>query len=205
MKKSLIVLCLILILLLCACRRIKQPDDTNYASSNSSEVNSDYSFVSSDLILPDRDDPTVSSTSSDNETVTSSDEQNTSSEESVQVENLSIEMEKYYYLPTNYTVSFFLSNERKSAFTYYTDFFLQKYEDGEWEYYPTTSGEIEYSFNTARSDSYRTFIVLNLKDQYNTPLPIGKYRIIQASDGGIITSNIFEVVEKEFFGTDDAQ
>lgn len=114
-------------------------------------------------------------------------------------------MEKYFFRPGNYTFSIVLTNEKRNAFTYYTDFFLQKYEDGKWDYYPTKNGEIEYKFDTARSDSYRMFIVLNFKDKYNTPLPVGKYRIIQASDGGIITSNVFEVVEDEFFDGEVAQ
>ena len=180
MKKVLLIFSLIIILSLCSCRKINQPDDTNYAGSNSSELNSDISFTTSDIVLPERDEPTSSTNSSsvsenDNDTVTSHDSIDNSTPAVTLNAELAIDLSKPYYRSSVKTLSITLYNEKKSKFTYYTDFFLQRYENGEWIYHTTQSGEINYEYKTAESTSHVQFIVYDITKLYKTPLPFGTY------------------------------
>lgn len=214
MKKLLLVLVILLALLLCSCRKINQPDNTGNFSSNSSEINSDcISDNSSVVSLPERNDfsSNSSTTSSQNNIVTSygemtdSNKGNTPSDIPAREVKLSIDVDKPYYRNTISAISFTLYNENKGIFTYKTDFFLQIYEDGKWKYHTTKSGEIDYKFNTAESDSHVVTIIYKIDDLYNSPLPYGTYRFIQESDDGTITSNSFEIVENSFFDGEDTQ
>lgn len=206
MKKFLLVFSLIIILSLCSCRKINQPDDTNYTNSNSSELNSDFSSTTSDFVFPERDDPSTSSINSSRpDPDTSSHDNSSSSETTTAKVSLAIDVGMPYYRTSIKAISFTLYNEYKSKFTYYTDFFLQKYEDGKWKYQTTKSGEINYLFKTAESESYVDFLVLDLRELYDLPLSTGTYRIIQESDDAVITSKTFEIVEDSFFDGEQPQ
>lgn len=214
MKKALLIFMILPTLLLCSCRKINQPDNLGYLSSNSSEINSDYISDNSSIIsLPERNDFSSDySAPSDEENIvtsygemTDSGQANTSSNIPAKEVKLSIDVDKPYYRSTISAISFTLYNENKSIFTYKTDFFLQIYEDGKWKYHTTKNGEIDYKFNTAESDSHVTSIIYQIDNLYNTPLPYGKYRFIQESDYGTITSNSFEIVEDSFFDGEEVQ
>lgn len=199
MKKLLLIFVLLITLLLCSCRKINQPDDTNYTSSNSSDISSDVSSTTSDFVLPER--PTSTTTSSEQE-ITTSDADNTASTESTvktAADTLSIDVQNPYYRTSVKILSLTLYNEEKSKFTYYTDFFLQRYQDGKWTYCNTKDGEINYLFKTAESESHVQSILFDLSKLYNLPLSTGTYRIIQQSDDGTITSKSFEIVDDSFF------
>ena len=202
LKKILIVFVLLIALLMCSCRRINQQDtDTNYTGSNSSELNSDISEITSQITTPNT---SVSVDTSRPEPGTSSNEDNTSNETVAKVD-LAIDTDNPYYKTTVKTISFTLYNNYKSRFTYYSDFFLQIYINGDWKYYPTADGEINYQFKKLESDSYVTSYVFDLRNLYNLPLPVGTYRIIQQTDDAVITSRSFEVVDDSFFGDEQEQ
>ena len=203
MKKLLLILALCLPLLLCSCRKINQTDN-DYQYSNTSDISSDYVDISSDYVssvtssLPERTDPAdgeESDTNYGSHNTTALDEE----AKTVTVDSLSIDMDKTYYRNTVKILTFTLYNEDKNIFTYYTDFFLQTYVDGEWKYYTTKSGEVEYKFNTKDAESYIEFVKFDLSDNYNLPLPLGTYRIVQESDYGTIVSRSFEIVDDSYF------
>lgn len=200
MKKILLIFSLIVILLLCcSCKKINHTDNTEYTSSVLDEISSDGSSVSSEMILPERDLPNESSNTLSNETTQVLSEEETTSEVVILSDHLNIDVYRPHYLNTNFNISFTLYSDIKSSFTYFTDFFLQIYEDGEWKYHTTKNGEIEYTFNTKKSESHIEFVVFDLQNKYHSPLPNGTYRIIQESDYGTIISNSFQVVDSNFY------
>lgn len=210
MKKFLLIFTMICLLLLCSCRRLNQPDDIYYSNNNSSDISSNFSFVTSDFSsttsdttttnLPERDDPTSSSeNTSSQDIVTSYGELDNSIENNVDISTISIETTDIYYSNMSNSISFTIFNSRKKSFTYFTDFFLQKYENGDWEYVETKDRNINYKFETTISTSSVEIISLKIKDLYNAPLLTGNYRIIQESDYGTLVSNEFVIVEEDFF------
>ena len=210
MKKILLVFALVFILLLCSCSKMNQVPDTNnnYTDNNSSETDFDTSSVISDFTLPERDDPSTSTQESESDNVVTSnpeyEHEDTISSDVKVSDNLSIDVHIPYYRSSVNYISFTLYSDG-GVFTYYTDFFLQKYENGKWEYYPTKNGEINYKFNVAKSTSNTETINYDLKNLYNTPLPYGKYRFIQHNDFGSIESREFEIVEDSFFDGEQPQ
>lgn len=181
---------------------MNKTENNDFISNNSSStVTSDYSSTVSQLILPERVEPDASSStnteaSSQQDIVASYDEPDTSSQESVDVASLNIETLKPDYTTTSNSISFTLFSDNRSNFTYYTDFFLQRYEDGKWNYVTTKSGIIDYKFNTATATSNIESLSIYLKELYETPLATGRYRIIQESDEGSIVSNEFGIIEE---------
>ncbi len=196
MKKIFLIFCLIAIVLLCSCRKINQPENNNYTSSNSSDVNSDFSSVTSELVLPERDEPT---TSVDQESNISSDETVTSDNTVLSTPQLTITIDKTYYRSSISAISFTLFNEKRNKFTYKNDFFLQQYKDGEWKAYKTKSGEFDYEVLTIDTESHIEFVIYDLKKLYDTPLEFGTYRFVLETDYGTITSNSFKIMEDSFF------
>lgn len=203
MKKISLVLALIIILSLCSCRKVNQTD-TDHSSNNFFAASSEYSSDISNLVLPERNDPS-SANSQDKVTNNGSyDYSNDTSSDDEEV-SLTIYVDNSYYRPSISAISFILYNENKNKFTYKTDFFLQIYEDGDWKYYPTKNGEIEYKNYTADSETYIEDLILNIKNKYETPLKVGTYRIVQENDNGIINSDKFSIVEDSFFDGYDIQ
>lgn len=203
MKKISLVLALIIILSLCSCRKVNQTD-TDHSSNNFFAASSEYSSDVSNLVLPERNDPS-SANSQDKVTNNGSyDYSNDTSSDDEEV-SLTIYVDNSYYRPSISAISFILYNENKNKFTYKTDFFLQIYEDGDWKYYPTKNGEIEYKNYTADSETYIEDLILNIKNKYETPLKVGTYRIVQENDNGIINSDKFSIVEDSFFDGYDIQ
>ena len=203
MKKISLVLALIIILSLCSCRKVNQTD-TDHSSNNFFAASSEYSSDVSNLVLPERNDPS-SANSQDKVTNNGSyDYSNDTSSDDEEV-SLTIYVDNSYYRPSISAISFILYNENKNKFSYKTDFFLQIYEDGDWKYYPTKNGEIEYKNYTADSETYIEDLILNIKNKYETPLKVGTYRIVQENDNGIINSDKFSIVEDSFFDGYDIQ
>ena len=196
MKKILLIFCLIAMVLLCSCRRINQPENNNYTSSNFGDINSDNSSVVSELVLPERDEPTASV---DQESNISSDETVSSDNSIFSTPQLTITVDKPYYRSSISAISFTLFNEKRNKFTYKNDFFLQQYKDGEWKAYKTKSGEFNYEVLTIDTESYIEFVIYDLKKLYNTPLEFGTYRFVLETDYETFTSNSFEIIEDSFF------
>ena len=203
LKKICILLCVCIIFTLCSCRKLNQTDNTDFTSNNSSlTTSSDYSSEVSQLTLPERAEPNTSSSSSvvsdssQQDIVTNYDEGYTSSQETVNVDNLNIETDKPDYSTFAESISFTLFSDTKEGFFYYTDFFLQKYENGKWIYVATKNGSIDYKFNTATASNYVESLYINVSELYETPLTTGRYRIVQESDDGSIISNEFGIVEE---------
>ncbi len=196
MKKILLIFCLIALVLLCSCRRINQPENNSYTSSNSSDIISDYSSVTSELVLPERDEPTAST---EQESNISSDETVSSNNTILSTPQLTITVDKPYYRSSISAISFTLFNEKRNKFTYKNDFFLQQYKDGEWKAYKTKSGEFDYEVLTVNTESYIEFVIYDLKKLYDTPLEFGTYRFVLESDNGTVTSNSFQIIEDSFF------
>lgn len=194
MKKIALTLILIMLFSLCACRSNNQTDKPTSMGNSSDITSSNTSSVTSDFSLPERDDPTESTTQSDNNSSSELEsEENTSSILSV-TKNLTLETEKPYYKTSTAMINIVLHNDG-GIFNYYTDFFLQRYENGDWEYVDTSNNIIDYKFNIATSTSNVEFITYDTRKLYSTPLPTGKYRFIQESDSGTIVSNSFELID----------
>lgn len=207
MKKICILLCVSIIFTLCSCRKLNQTDNTDFTSNNSSsttasDYSSAYSSTVSELNLPEREEPNTSSSSSvvsdtsQQDIDTSYDDSDTSSQVTVNVDKLNIETDKPDYSTFAKKISFTLFSDSNSSFSYYTDFFLQKYENGKWIYVTTKSGSIDYKFNTATASNYVESLYINVSELYGTPLTTGRYRIVQESDNGSIISNEFGIVEE---------
>ena len=196
MKKLAIVLILVMLLSLCACG-----DDTEITNNNAtndttqSGSNSNTSSVISDFDLPERDDPTNPSknSSTDKDFNASHDPDDDQSNLTV-TQNLNLEVEKTTYKSSVIMINIILHHE-KGVFNYYTDFFLQKYENGSWQYCATLSETIDYKFNIASSESNIAFITYDLRKNYSTPLATGTYRFIQESSVDKLVSNTFEIVD----------
>ena len=196
MKKLAISLILIMLLSLCACSEDTENNinnETNNTTQNSSSSNT--SSVISDFELPERDDPTNSSnnSSTDKDFNASHDPDDDQSNLTI-TQNLNLEVEKTTYKSSVIMINLVLQNE-KGVFNYYTDFFLQKYENGSWKYYQTLSETIDYKFNIASSESNIVFITYDLRKNYATPLETGTYRFIQESSSDKIISNSFEIID----------
>lgn len=204
MKKFLLVFCLIIILSLCSCRKINQPD-TNHTDSNLSDLSSDLSSITSDMILPETSDSVSSQIISSRPEPDESSGSSTTSDEISANAKLSIDVDNPYYKTSVKTISFTIYNEYKGKFNFYSDFFLQRYENGNWKYCTTLDGEINYQFKTIESDSHVASFVLDLRNLYQLPLPTGTYRIIQETDDAVITSKSFEIVDNSFFGGEQDQ
>lgn len=197
LKKFLPILVLALILTLTSCRKVNQTD--TQSSNNSS--------TSSILTLPERDNPNSDNASKHNSSAANGSNSTESSEvykEEPEV-LLSIYVDKPYYRKTVKTITFTLYNNNKNKFTYENDFYLQIYKDGDWKYYPTKSGEINYSHVKKETESYIESVIFNLKNKYNLPLDVGTYRIIQESDGGTVVSDEFNIAEDSYFDGEEIQ
>ncbi len=197
LKKFLPILVLAFILTLTSCRKVNQTD--TQSSNNSS--------TSSILTLPERDNPNSDSSSKHNSSAANGSNSTESSEvykEEPEV-LLSIYVDKPYYRKTVKTITFTLYNNNKNKFTYENDFYLQIYKDGDWKYYPTKSGEINYSHVKKETESYIESVIFNLKNKYDLPLDVGTYRIIQESDSGTVVSDEFNIAEDSYFDGEEIQ
>ena len=199
LKKFSIFLCFILIFSLCSCRKVNQTDNTNISNNSSIDTQSDFSATASDYVLPERDEPDNSTSNSSNSTnkqdYTSYVESDTPLEDVTDISLLNLETEKAMYDSSITTLTLVLYS--KNSFTYYTDFFLQKLNNDKWEYVETRNKNIEYKFNIEKSEKSIEFITLDLYELYRLPLETGTYRIIQASDKGILISNEIEITQVE--------
>ncbi len=201
MKKIAIFLIIMSLLSLSACGDDIQTNNNNndVTSNNTTSTNSNTSSVISDFDLPEREDPTSSSTSSNNSSNSNNsydssyDPDDTTSQLTVS-KKLTLEVDKPNYTSSAITINLVLYSEG-GVFNYYTDFFLQKYENGKWEYHKTINDIIDYKFNIASSQSNVEFVTYDLSKLYSTPLPTGTYRFIQESDNGKLVSNSFEIVD----------
>lgn len=197
MKKISLVLTLIIILSLCSCRKVNQTDTQNSNNSSTSSI----------LTLPERDNPNSDNASKHNSSAANGSNSTESSEvykEEPEV-LLSIYVDKPYYRKSVKTIKFTLYNNNKNKFTYENDFFLQIYTDGDWKYYPTKSGEINYSHIKKETESYIETVIFNLKNKYNLPLDVGTYRIIQESDSGTVVSDEFNIAEDSYFDGEEIE
>lgn len=192
MKKIALVLVFVMLLSLCACSGDNTIDNTN-TSSNLNISSSNTTSIKDDFTLPERDDPTSSTTSNNSNFNPNHDQDDTSSQLTVK-KRLHLEVEKPYYKSSIIMINLILHNDN-GIFNYYTDFFLQKYENGKWEYHTTINDTIDYKFNIASSDSNVAFVTYDLRKLYTTPLPTGTYRFIQESDNGKMVSNSFEIID----------
>lgn len=181
-----------MLLSLCACSGDNTIDNTN-TSSNLNISSSNTTSIKDDFTLPERDDPTSSTTSNNSNFNPNHDQDDTSSQLTVK-KRLHLEVEKPYYKSSIIMINLILHNDN-GIFNYYTDFFLQKYENGKWEYHTTINDTIDYKFNIASSDSNVAFVTYDLRKLYTTPLPTGTYRFIQESDNGKMVSNSFEIID----------
>lgn len=195
MKKITIVFLVAALLCFCSCSDDVEVTDNNVLNNSADNSSSDTTSVISDFELPERDDPTESSTtSSSNTDIVTSHNPEPENENLTVTRNLTLEVEKPSYKSTATMLNLILHNER-GVFNYYTDFFLQRYENGKWEYYTTLTDNIEYKYNIATSDGNVMFITYDLRKNYKTPLPTGTYRFIQESDSGKLVSNSFKIVD----------
>lgn len=194
MKKIALFLVVLMLSSLCACRSNNETNNTP-TNSTPSNSNSNTTSIKDDFTLPERADPTSStnSTSSNNSSFNPYHEDEIVESELKVTEKITIEVEKTSYTSSAKMINIVLQSD--SVFNYYTDFFLQKYENGKWEYHITKNENIEYRFNVATSESKIHFFTYNISQLYNTPLPTGTYRIIQESDVGKIVSNSFEIID----------
>ncbi len=199
MKKISLILVLVMLFTLCACGEDTSTNNTS-TNSNTNTSSSNTSSVTSDFSLPEREDPT-SSTNSTNSSNTSSNNSTNSNiyHDDIPVDlkatkNINIEVEYPSYKSSAVMINIILHHER-GKFNYYTDFFLQRYENGKWEYVDTINNNIEYKFNIASSSNNVEFMTYDLSKLYNTPLQTGKYRFIQETDIGKIVSNSFEIID----------
>lgn len=200
LKKFLPILVLAFILTLTSCRKVNQTD--TQSSNNSS--------TSSILTLPERDNPNSDNASKHNSSAANGSNDTESSKSSDEYNEepdvlLSIYVDKPYYRKTVKTIKITLYNNNKNKFTYKNDFFLQIYKDGDWKYYPTKNGEINYSNIKKETESYIESVIFNLKNKYNLPLDVGTYRIIQESDSGTVVSDEFNIAEDSYFDGDEIQ
>ena len=199
MKKFALILTFIMLFCLCASGEETSTNNTN-TNSNTNATTSGTSSVTSDFSLPERDDPTSSNESS-NTSDTSSNSSNNSNiyHDDIPVDlkatkNINIEVENPQYKSSVIMINIVLHHER-GKFNYYTDFFLQRYENGKWEYVDTINENIEYKFNIASSSSNVEFLTYDLRKLYKTPLLTGQNRFIQETDIGKVVSNSFEIID----------
>ncbi len=198
MKKIALVLIAVMLFPLCACSDENTINNTN-TSSNPNISSSNTTSIKDDFTLPERDDPTNPTTSNNSTNNNNSsfnqyhDQDDASSQLTVQ-KRLHLEVEKPYYKSSTIMINLILHSDN-GTFNYYTDFFLQKYENGKWEYHTTKNDTIDYKFNIASSDSNVAFVTYDLRKLYTMPLPTGTYRFIQESDNGKMVSNSFEIVD----------
>ncbi|MBR3591434.1 MAG: hypothetical protein IKL46_01125 [Clostridia bacterium] len=199
MKKFALILTFIMLFCLSACSDEASTNNTD-TNSNTNATTSGTSSVTSDFSLPERDDPT-SSNESANTSDTSSNSSNNSNiyHDDIPVDlkatkNINIEVENPQYKSSVIMINIVLHHER-GKFNYYTDFFLQRYENGKWEYVDTINETIEYKFNIASSSSNVEFLTYDLRKLYKTPLLTGQYRFIQETDIGKVVSNSFEIID----------
>ena len=200
LKKFLPILVLAFILTLTSCRKVNQTDTQ---SSNNSSTSSVFS-------LPERDNPNSDSSSKHNSSDANGSNDTESSKSSDEYNEepdvlLSIYVDKPYYRKTVKTITFTLYNNNKNKFTYENDFFLQIYKDGDWKYYPTKNGEINYNNIKKETESYIESVIFNLKNKYDLPLDVGTYRIIQESDSGTVVSDEFNIAEDSYFDGEEIQ
>ena len=199
MKIISLILVLVMICSLCACGEDASTNNTN-SNSNTNSSGSNTSSVTSDFSLPERDDPTSSTNSTNNSNTINNNSTSTdiyhddTPIDLKATKNINIEVENPYCNSSAIMINIVLYHE-KGKFNYYTDFFLQKYNDGKWEYVETIDNTIDYKFNIASSSSNVEFITFDFRKLYNTPLQNGKYRFIQESDIGKIVSNSFEIID----------
>lgn len=203
MKKFSLVFVILLVILLVSCKKTNQYD--NNSSSNPYYVSSDEASTSNKNNLPERKNPTGGSAKDNASSKSDSDADSAEEGDQPQI-SLSIYVNKPYYRKTVKIITFTLYNNNKNIFTYETDFFLQVYKDGDWKYCTTKSGDINYTHNTAESESYIQPLVLNLKNLYDLPFEPGTYRIVQeSSDGTLVKSDEFKIVEDSYFDGEEAQ
>ena len=198
MKKIALSLILIMLISICACGEETDTSANNTeinSNTTQSESTSNTSSVISDFELPERDDPTnPSSNSSSDKNFNASHDPDDQQSNLTVTKNLDLEVEKTSYKSSVFMINIILHNE-KGVFNYYTDFFLQKYENGNWEYCTTLTENIEYKYYIATSQSNIEFITYDLRKNYAIPLSTGTYRFIQESDYGKLVSNTFEIVD----------
>ena len=164
MKKFALILTFIMLFCLCACGEETSTNNTN-TNSNTNATTSGTSSVTSDFSLPERDDPTSSNESTSSGSTSSNNSNNSNIyHDDIPVDlkatkNINIEVENPQYKSSVIMINIVLHHER-GKFNYYTDFFLQRYENGKWEYVDTINETIEYEFNIASSSSNVEFLTL---------------------------------------------
>ena len=193
--KKVLILCVLLPVLLCSCKSANNNENTFSSTTSTNESLSSYTSASdssykmqSSIITPSREETTADITSREPSSV---------DEEVSEEFDLVIETERPYYFTEDTKITFTLYNTNRKPFTYKTDFFLQIKKDGEWKYYPTKSGLINYEYKTETTDSHFIYLTLNLEEEYNLPLQEGTYRIIQESDEDVLTSNTFTISHRD--------
>ncbi|MGN1319735.1 MAG: immunoglobulin-like domain-containing protein [Acutalibacteraceae bacterium] len=191
MKKVFFLCVLLLPILLCSCKSTNNNENTFSGTTSTNESLSSYASASdtsselqNSIITSSREEDTADITSREPSSV---------DEEVSEEFDLVIETDRPYYYTEDTKITFTLYNTDRKPFTYKTDFFLQIEKDGEWKYYPTKSGLINYEYKTEETDSHYIYLTLNLEEEYNLPLQEGTYRIIQESDEDILTSNTFTI------------
>lgn len=195
MKKVLLLCVLLLPVLLCSCKSTN--NDENTFSSTTSTNESLYSYTSASDSSSEMQNSIITSSREETTADITSREPSSVDEEGFEEFDLVIETERPYYFTEDTKITFTLYNTNKKPFTYKTDFFLQIKEDGEWKYYPTKSGLINYEYKTEKTDSQFIYLTLNLEEEYNLPLQEGTYRIIQESDEDVLTSNTFTISHRD--------
>lgn len=193
--KKVSLLCVLLPVLLCSC---KSTNNNENKFSNTMSINESLSsYTSASDSSSETQNSIITSSSEEATADITSREQSSSDEEVAEKFDLVIETDQPYYFTEDTKITFTLYNTNRKPFTYKTDFFLQIKKDGEWKYYPTKSGLINYEYKTETTDSQFVYLTFDLEEEYNLPLKEGTYRIIQESDEDVITSNSFTISHRD--------